>query len=267
MAANKPSRRRLKFCRAVESRLTCSIVRTFDTGIRSADTSTSLTARLTLMGATPGPGADQDGARLEPVHQCHGAVQNLGWRLVHDRRWIDVQPLTHIADHPDNLCDSGLVAGTQPGSDDNRLADGVGIRPVFACHGLADDHGPARLRVAQKAAGEQRNAQDFEVVRRDNAPLDVAGEVVALERPPSGNAEEHVLAAPKRKRAGEGRGLHAGKPLRPLDEIPCQAVDPARFRIGRARQRYLHGEKVAGVKAQTHGMHGRKAANQQYGPT
>src|ERR1035438_8527018 len=55
-------------------------------------------------------GANQYGARLKPVHQRHGAIENLGRLLVHDGRWIHVQPPAHIAGYPDNLGDSRLVA-------------------------------------------------------------------------------------------------------------------------------------------------------------
>ena len=94
-------------------------------------------------------GANQDSARLKLVHQRHGAIENLGWHLIHDGRWIHVQPRAHIAGSPDNLGDSRFVAGAQPGSNDNCLSDRVSIRPVLARHGLADDHGSARFRVTQ----------------------------------------------------------------------------------------------------------------------
>src|ERR1017187_180438 len=132
------------------------------------------------------PGANQYGGRLEPVHQRHGAIENLGWRLVHDGGWIRIEPLAHVAGNAHNFGHSRLVAGSQPGTDDDGLPDRVGIRPVLACHGLADHYGSARLRVMQESAGKQWNAQDVEAVRRNDAPLDIAGGEVALKMPPSG---------------------------------------------------------------------------------
>jgi hypothetical protein len=137
--------------------------------------------------------------------------------------------------------------------------------PVLAPHRLADDDGPTRLGIAQEPAGDERDPQHLEVMRRDDQPLDVAGEVVALERPPAGNAEEHVLPGPERKRAGQSCRFHAGNSLGARDELPAETVYRARLPIGRARQGYFHGEQVARVEAQIHGMHGREAADQQRG--
>src|ERR1035437_5005192 len=98
-------------------------------------------------GSDTRPGSNQDAARLKPVHQRHGAIENLGWRLVHDGGWSHVQPPGHIAGHADNLGGSRLIVRTQSGTDDDGLPDGIGIRPVLARHGLADDHGSTRLLV------------------------------------------------------------------------------------------------------------------------
>src|ERR1035437_7957141 len=81
-------------------------------------------------GSDTRPGSNQDAARLKPIHQRHGAIENLGWRLVHDGGWIHVQPRAHIADHSDNLGGSRLIIRTQPGTDDDDLPDGIGLRAI-----------------------------------------------------------------------------------------------------------------------------------------
>src|SRR5256884_9871382 len=141
---------------------------------------------------------------IVPVHQRHCAIWNLGWRLVHDGCWTDIQPLAHIADHSDDLGRSRLVLRPQPGTDDDGLSDGVRIRPVFVRHGLADDHGSSRLPLLQKPAGNQRNPQNIKIVRRDDTPLHIV-KFQGLEWSTSWDVEEHVLTARKRKRSEERR--------------------------------------------------------------
>ena len=140
----------------------------------------------------------------------------------------------------------------------------VFVGPPAAGHGLADCHRSARFVVPQSPAGKQWDLQRVEIVRRDEAPLNVTIGL-ATGWYPSWDVEYHVHLAPEWQSACQGSVFYTGNAFHTLYNLPSDAVHGARLGIPRTRERNLHCQEVARVKPKVHAVQSEKAPNQQEG--
>ncbi len=113
-------------------------------------------------GRNPRLRPNQDCGRFISIQERHVSVGNLRWRLVHDRRRIELQPFANVSDHSYNLGQASLVRWAQTGADEDALADRIRAGPEFALSGawLITSSAIASLLPLEELHGKSRNSHE-----------------------------------------------------------------------------------------------------------